>query len=85
MSITNNTQVSRYELMTDGHMSVAEYTLDGQNISINHVEVPDALRGRGIAAQVMAGVVEDARKRGLTIIPVCSYAATYMERQKNKA
>jgi predicted GNAT family acetyltransferase len=79
-NVTNNTQGSRYELMIDGHLCVADYQLDGVRLVITHVEVPGELRGRGIAAQVMEGVVADARARGLTIIPVCSYAATYMQR-----
>lgn len=78
----NNTAENRYELMTDGHMSIAEYQLQGNQLSINHVFVPEELRGRGVAAKVMEGVVADATSRGLAIVPVCSYAAAYMQRQK---
>ena len=79
-NVINNTKANRYELLTDGHMSVANYHMDGVKLVITHVEVPSALRGRGLAAQVMDGVVADAKARGLTIVPVCSYAATYMQR-----
>ena len=80
MPVIDNKAQSRYELMTDGHLSIADYSLEGERISISDVEVPEALRGKGIAAQVMAGVVEDAKARNLTIVPVCSYAAAYMQR-----
>lgn len=80
---SNNTAENRYELMTDGHMSIAEYTLQGNELRINHVFVPDELRGRGVAAKVMGGVVSDAKSRGLTIVPVCSYAVAYLQRNKN--
>lgn len=80
MPVTNNIANSRYELITDGHVSVAEYRLEGERLVITHVGVPEALRGRGIAAEVMKGVVEDAQGRGLTIVPVCSYAAAYLKR-----
>jgi uncharacterized protein len=81
-SITNNQAASRYELVTDGHLSVAEYRRDGSKCIITHVEVPPELRGRGVAAQLMQGVVEDARQHGLTLVPVCSYAVAYLQRHK---
>lgn len=80
MMVTNNTSKSRYELPVGGHLAIAEYRLEANNLVITHVEVPPELQGQGIAAKVMAGVVEDAKKRGLTIVPVCSYAAAYLKR-----
>jgi len=81
-NVTDNKAASRYELVTDGHISIADYRLDGESIYITHVEVPDALRGKGVAALVMAGVVDDATARGLHIVPICSYAATYLARHR---
>lgn len=83
--IVNNVEASRYELLTDGYLSVAEYRREGNTCHINHVEVPPELRGRGVAALLMQGVVEDARRHGLTLVPVCSYAVTYLQRHKDKA
>lgn len=80
--VTNNTAQNRYELTTDGHLSVADYQLSGKTLTITHVGVPEALRGRGIAAQVMDGVVADANARGLHIEPVCSYAAAYLAKHR---
>lgn len=78
--VKDNPAQSRYELPVDGHLAIAEYRLEGKNLVITHVEVPAELQGQGIAAKVMAGVVEDAKRRGLTIVPVCSYAAAYLKR-----
>ncbi len=78
--IKNNTAQNRYELMTDNYLSHADYRLQDKTLSIDHVFVPEELRGRGVAAQLMEGVVADAKERGLTIVPVCSYAAAYMKR-----
>ncbi len=81
-NLIDNKTDSRYELLTDGHTSVADYRLEGNTLTITHVGVPEALRGRGIAAQVMDGVVADATARGLHINPLCSYAASYMARKR---
>jgi predicted GNAT family acetyltransferase len=74
--------MSRYELMTDGLLSIADYRKSGNVISITHVEVPHELRGRGVAAQLMAAIVQDARAQNLTINPICSYAASYLKRHE---
>lgn len=76
----NNTQANRYELEFEGHLAIAEYMLDGERLAITHVEVPEALRGKGVAAKVMEGVVADANAKKLSIVPVCSYAAAYLQR-----
>jgi uncharacterized protein len=82
MAVINNKEKSRYELETEGYLSIADYQLSGNELAITHVFVPDELRGKGIAAQVMAGVVEDAKKQNLKIVPICSYAASYVQRHK---
>ena len=48
---------------------------------INHVGVPTALRGRGIAAQLVDAALLDARENGRSVVPVCSYASSYMKRK----
>jgi predicted GNAT family acetyltransferase len=80
MTVTNNTQKQRYELDSDGHLAIAEYRLTGNQIAITHIFVPESLRGKRVAAQVMKGVVDDANAKKLSIIPVCPYAAAYLKK-----
>ena len=40
-----------------------------------HTIVPEAIGGRGIAAQLVQRLVGDAREQGFTIVPQCSYVA----------
>ena len=80
--INDNKNENRYELRLESTMAIADYRLDGNRLSIMHVEVPEALRGKGIAAELMAHIVKDAKERNLTIIPVCPYAATYLKRNQ---
>ncbi len=79
-SVTNNIPARRYELALEGGVAFADYTKQGNRLMITHVEVPGALQGQGIAATLMQEVVSDAKKQGLEIVPVCSYAAAYMKR-----
>lgn len=40
-----------------------------------HTVVPEPIGGRGVAAQLVDRLVEDARQKGFTIVPQCSYVA----------
>lgn len=77
---TDNTGKNRFELELDGGIAVADYTRDGNTVSVNRVFVPEELRGQGAAGQIMAEIVKAAEKNGDKIIPVCSYAVAWMEK-----
>ncbi|MBO6717354.1 MAG: N-acetyltransferase [Rhizobiaceae bacterium] len=47
---------------------------------IDHTEVPDAFRGQGVGAKLVARAVEDARKSGKKIIALCPFAAAQFRR-----
>lgn len=49
-------------------------------IIIDHTGVPDAFRGQGVGAMLVARVVEDARAASKKIIPLCPFAAAQFRR-----
>lgn len=42
-------------------------------VIIDHTEVPDALRGKGVGRTLALHAVEDARKGGWKIVPLCPF------------
>jgi uncharacterized protein len=42
-------------------------------IIIDHTEVPDSLRGKGVGVALALHAVEEARKGGWKIIPLCPF------------
>ena len=70
----------RYELEVEGEVVFARYRRDGTRLIIDHVEAPPSLRGTGAAGRFMEALVADAREKGLTLVPVCSYAAHWLRR-----
>ena len=54
-------------------------------IIIDHTEVPDAFRGQGVGARLVARAVEDARAAGKKIIPLCPFANAQFRRHKEWA
>ena len=49
-------------------------------IIVDHTGVPRAFEGRGIAAKLVKYAVDDARKTGFKITPVCSYVVAQFKR-----
>ncbi len=41
----------------------------------DHTFTPPALRGRGIAKELVEALIADAREEGFRIVPACSYVA----------
>ncbi|WP_116132048.1 GNAT family N-acetyltransferase [Tropicimonas sp. IMCC34043] len=66
----------RYVGRVEGIAEEAEITFTRRGpgvISADHTGAPEALRGTGIAAALVAHLVADARAMGFRIIPLCPY------------
>lgn len=61
-------------------MATADIRRDGDTVFINLVFAPMELRGKGTASRLMEGIVADAQVKGLTLHPICGYAAKWLDR-----
>ncbi len=73
----------RYELAIGDRIAVIAYRLRGDSITFTHTEVPEELEGRGIASRLARFALEDARARGLRVVPLCPFVAAYIRRHKD--
>ena len=72
----------RYRTVVDGAEAEMTYSRAGDGlIIIDHTEVPAALRGRRIGEQLVRRAVEDARRDGVMIIPLCPFAKAQIDRR----
>ena len=78
MPVRDNTALSRFELDVDGVTAFARYRLAGTVMTIDHTETPESARGRGIASELIKGVLDEARARGLKIKPRCPFVSAYI-------
>jgi uncharacterized protein len=85
LKLVHNEAAARWEAHVDQQMGVTQYQRRGDALAILHVEVPPALRGRGVAGRLVEAALDDARARALSVIPYCSYAAAYMRRHPEYA
>jgi predicted GNAT family acetyltransferase len=71
----------RWVTVVDGHEAEMTYSRASPTlIIIDHTEVPDALRGRGAGQALVQRAVDDARREGFRIIPLCPFAKNQFQR-----
>lgn len=79
-TVRDNPALSRFELEADGILAFAKYRLSGNVITIDHTETPVEAQGRGIASKLIKGVLDEARARGLKVVPRCPFVSAYIDR-----
>lgn len=61
-----------------------DYEVDNNKWVITHTIVNEEYGGRGIAKKLVLAIVDEARKKNIKIIPVCSYAKKVLEKEEYK-
>ncbi|MDE0065391.1 MAG: GNAT family N-acetyltransferase [Acidimicrobiaceae bacterium] len=80
LEVRNNSARQRYELIVEGRIvSVADYQLDGTIVVVPHVETDPSMRGRGLADRLMRGMLDDLRANKQSILPLCGFAAAFID------
>jgi predicted GNAT family acetyltransferase len=75
----DNTAESRFELRSgDDLLGFLDYRLHPDAITLVHTEVPPAHSGQGHAATLARTALDEARSRGLKVVPTCPYVASYI-------
>lgn len=65
----------------DGTEAESTFSKAGEHlIIIDHTEVPESFRGQGVGVKLVERIVEDARKSGKQILPLCPFAAAQFRR-----
>jgi predicted GNAT family acetyltransferase len=79
-------QASRYELRLGGRLiGLAVYRRRDGRIAFTHTEVDESCEGRGFGSRLAAAALDDARRDGLAVVPVCPFIAHYIERHPEYA
>ena len=79
MEVTNNEDAGQYELAAGGAVAIAAYQVEGDRISFTHTEVPEEMEGQGVGSRLVAGALDDVRRRGLKAVPLCSFVRHYVD------
>ncbi len=72
----------RYVLSRDGQEAEITFSVASpETIIADHTGVPEAMRGTGAGHALVAFMVEDARREGFKIVPLCPFVNA--ERRKH--
>jgi predicted GNAT family acetyltransferase len=84
--VIDRTEKSRYELIVDDTLAgVVTYTLAGGELSLLHAEVFDGFLHQGLATTMVEAVLEDARRRGLGVLPFCPFVLAFISEHLDDA
>lgn len=76
--VTHEKDNERFVVYIEGNEVYVEYTMAGNEINLYHTFTDPALRGKGLAAQVVRAALEFAKENNLKVIPTCSYVQAFM-------
>jgi predicted GNAT family acetyltransferase len=79
VEVVDRPEEGRYVVTLDGEVAgFATYRLRRDVITFIHTEVAAAFGGRGLGVRIVVDALDDARKRGLRVRPMCPLFAKYI-------
>ena len=84
-AVVDNQAESRLEVHADGQLAELIYRKNGNRLVLVHTGVPEALGGHGIAGKLVLAAIDKAAASGMTVIPLCPYARSWLERNPDAA
>jgi hypothetical protein len=80
MDVHHDPDKREFSVEVEGYLGALDYDLRGDTMTITHTLVPEAIGGRGVAAELTRVALETARANGWKVVPMCSYAVAYLRR-----
>ena len=78
--VSDHSEQNRYEAHRGSELvGFMTYRLDSGRIALIHTEVPPELEGQGIGSELVGRALDDIRRRGLIIAPICPFVDDYIQ------
>jgi len=78
--VVDNQGADRYEIWSDGKLAgFANYRTRPGRLVFVHTETEPGFEGRGMASRLVQGALDDVRRRGLGVMPLCPFVASYIK------
>src|SRR6266404_1241101 len=68
----------RLEIEQNGEVAYLEYSLSGNVLELTHTEVPEKLRGMGLASSLAETALQWAREKNLKVDIICPTVREYV-------
>jgi hypothetical protein len=81
IALADNPAAHRFELRLAGEVAAfSEYNVLSHALLFTHTEVMPAHEGKGLGSRMAQYALEEARRRGVPVIPACPFIAAYIRR-----
>jgi len=80
VAVKHDEEKHQFYIDTPDGKATLNYEREGEKLNFHHVFVPDALRGQGLAKQVVIAGFEYVEKNNLKAIPSCPYVSGFIAR-----
>jgi predicted GNAT family acetyltransferase len=80
LQLVVNDKLNQFELIVDGYTAFIKFKLIGSKMFLIHTEVPEELKGKGIAGAMVEKALRFAREKGYAIVPICPYVQAYLKK-----
>ena len=77
-----NESQQRFEARVGSELAFISYLLKDDELVLVHTEVPTPLEGQGLAGKLARASLDYAREKGLRVIPLCPFVASYLRRHE---
>lgn len=83
-TVRDDAENNRYVVEVNGErIGLIDYQLRGENIALVHTEVDQERSVPGLAKLLVHEALEDARSRGLGVLPYCPYVRRTIDRNRD--
>jgi uncharacterized protein len=81
--VSDRRESRRYEIDVDGkRVGLLTYRLDGDVIAFTHAEIDPKVGGHGLGSTLARAALDDARARGLAVLPECPFVVDFVARHE---
>lgn len=85
VDVTDNQDGSQLEIRADGELAELVYRTRAGRLILVHTGVPESLSGRGLGGELVRAAIGKAAAAGMTIVPLCPFARSWLERHPDEA
>jgi predicted GNAT family acetyltransferase len=84
VTVADNADGERYEIRVGDQLAgFLQYRLRPGLIELVHTEIDEEFEGRGLGSKLISFALNDARDRGLAVLPFCPFVNDYIRRHRH--
>ena len=81
LSVVDVPEESRYELrLGEQVIGFSSYRRRPDRIVFTHTEIDESLEGSGFGSRLAADALDDVRRQGLEVAPLCPFISAFIQR-----